>query len=52
VTFKEGAMYSWHATFLGRQHVPREITAFEVEMFFQFPAEEARISDEHRRPEL
>jgi hypothetical protein len=45
-------MYSWPATFLGRRHVPREVTVFEFEMFFQFPAEQARISDEHRPPEL
>jgi hypothetical protein len=45
-------MDTWHATFLGRRHLPREITAFEVEVFFQFTAEEARIIDERRRPEL
>jgi hypothetical protein len=26
-------MDSWHATFLGRRHLPREVTAFEVEVF-------------------
>ena len=36
-------MDSWHATFLGLRHLPREVTAFEVEVFFQFSAEEARI---------
>ena len=40
-------MDSWHATFLGRRHLPREVTAFEIEVFFQFSAEEARIND-HR----
>ena len=45
-------MDSWHATFLGRRHLPREITAFEVEVFFRFSAEEARIIDERQRPEL
>jgi len=45
-------MDSWHATFLGRRHLPREVTAFEVEVFFQFSAEEARIIKERRRPEL
>ncbi len=45
-------MDTWHATFLGRRHLPREISAFEVEVFFQFSAEEARIIDERRRPEL
>jgi TnpA family transposase len=45
-------MDSWHATFLGLRHLPREVTAFEVEVFFQFSAEEARIIEERRRPEL
>jgi hypothetical protein len=34
------------------RHLPREVTAFEIEVFFQFSAEEARIVDERRRPEL
>ena len=45
-------MDGWHATFLGLRHLPREVTAFEVEVFFQFSAEEARIIEERRRPEL
>jgi hypothetical protein len=45
-------MDSWHATFLGRRYLPREVTAFEVEVFFQFSADEARIIEERRRPEL
>lgn len=45
-------MDSWHATFLGLRHLPREVTAFEVEAFFQFSAEEARIIEDRRRPEL
>jgi hypothetical protein len=45
-------MDSWHATFLGLRHLPREVTAFEVQLFFQFSAEEARIIEERRRPEL
>jgi hypothetical protein len=28
----------WHATFLGLRHQPREVTAFEVEVFFGFGA--------------
>ena len=43
-------MDSWHATFLGLRHLPREVTAFEVEVFFQFSAEEARIIEARRRP--
>jgi hypothetical protein len=35
-------MDSWHATFLGLRHLPRQVTAFEIEVFFQFSAEEAR----------
>jgi hypothetical protein len=45
-------MDSWHATFLGLRHLPREVTAFEVEVFFQFSADEARLIEERRRPEL
>jgi hypothetical protein len=42
-------MDSWHATFLGLRHLPREVTAFEIEVFFHFSAEEARIIEERRR---
>jgi hypothetical protein len=45
-------MDSWHATFLGLRHLPREVTVFEIEVFFRFSAEEARIIEERRRPEL
>jgi TnpA family transposase len=45
-------MDSWHASFLGQRHLPREVTAFEIEVFFEFSAEEARIIEERRRPEL
>jgi hypothetical protein len=45
-------MDGWHATFLGLRHLPREITAFELEAFFQFSAAERRVIDERRRPEL
>jgi hypothetical protein len=38
-------MDSWRARFLGLRHLPREVTAFEVEVSFQFSAEEARIID-------
>ena len=49
---REGALDSWYATFLGRRHLPQEIAAFEGEVFFQFSAEEARMIEERRRPEL
>ena len=29
-------MDSWHATFLGLRHLPREVSAFEIEAFYQF----------------
>ena len=45
-------MDSWHATFLGLRHLPREVTAFEIEAFYQFSAEECRVIEERRRPEL
>jgi len=45
-------MDSWHATFLGLWHLPREVTAFEIEVFFQFSADESRIIEKRRRPEL
>ena len=45
-------MDSYHATLSGRRHLPREVAAFEVEVFFQFSAEEARLTDERRQPEL
>jgi hypothetical protein len=45
-------MDSWHSTFLGLRHLPREVTAFEIEVFFQFSSDESRIIEERRRPEL
>jgi hypothetical protein len=45
-------MDSWHATFLGPRHLPREVSAFEIEAFYQFSAEECRVIEERRRPEL
>jgi hypothetical protein len=48
----EVAMDSWHATFLGLRRLPREVTAFEIEVFFQFSAAESRIIEDRRRLEL
>jgi hypothetical protein len=45
-------MDSWYATFLGLRHLRCQVTAFEVEVFFQFSANQARIIEERRRPEL
>ena len=49
---REGAIDSWHATFLRLRHLPQEVTAFEIEAFYQFSAEECRVIEERRRPEL
>ena len=45
-------MDSWHATFLGPRHLPREVSAFEIEAFYQFSAEECRVIEERHRSEL
>lgn len=45
-------MDSWHTTFLGLRHLPREVTAFGIEVFFQISAAESRIIEQRRRPEL
>ena len=45
-------MDRWRGTFLGRWHLPRKVSAFEVEVFFQFSADEARVMKERRRPDL
>lgn len=48
-------MDSWHATFLGLRHLPREITAFEIEVFFRFSGAERQAmrwaADERRLAE-
>ena len=41
-------MDNWHATFLGLRRLPRELTAFEMEVFSQFSVEEARIIEDRR----
>ena len=38
--------------FLGPRQLPREITAFELEAFFQFSAAERRVIEGRRRAEL
>ena len=45
-------MDSWHSTVLGLRQLPREVTAFKNEVFFQFSANESRIIEERRLPEL
>ena len=31
-----GDVDNWHATYLGRRRIPRNLTAFELEAFFSF----------------
>ena len=45
-------MDNWQATFLGLKHLPRELTAFEIEAFFRFTPAERQVIEERRRPEL
>ena len=48
-------MDRWHAMSLRLRHLSREITAFDLEAFFQFSAAECRViegPEGHRRAEL
>ncbi len=45
-------MDDWHATYLGRRRIPRDLTAFELEAFFSFTATERRAIAERRGPAL
>ena len=45
-------MNDWHTTCLGLKRMPRELTAFEIEAFFNFSAAERRVIEERRKPEL
>jgi TnpA family transposase len=45
-------MNDWHTTCLGLKRLPRELTAFEIEAFFNFSPAERRAIEERRRPEL
>ena len=45
-------MNDWHTTCLGLKRLPRELTAFEIEAFFNFSAAERRVIEERRKPEL
>jgi Domain of unknown function (DUF4158) len=42
----------WHTTCLGLKRLPRELTAFEIEAFFNFSPAECRVIEERRGPEL
>lgn len=45
-------MDSWHGHFSVGGTCRVEVTAFEVEVFFQFSADDVRIIEERRRSEL
>ncbi len=45
-------MNDWHTTCLGLKRLPRELTAFEIEAFFNFSPAERRVIEERRGPEL
>lgn len=46
-------MDKWRATFLGLKRLPRELTAFEIQAFLVFTAEEKQLIEDRRRgPEL
>lgn len=45
-------MNDWHTTCLGLKRLPRELTAFEIEAYFNFSPAERRVIEERRRPEL
>jgi hypothetical protein len=45
-------MNPWQATFFGLKHIPRELTAFEIEAFFTFTVAERQVIEQRRRPAL
>jgi len=45
-------MDRWRATFLGLKQLPRELTAFEIEAFFNYTTTEREVIEARRRPEL
>ena len=45
-------MQVWHATFLGRRRLPRELSGFELEAFFTFAVAERQAIVERRQPAL
>ena len=45
-------MQVWHATFLGRRRLPRELAGFELEAFFTFAVAERQAIVERRQPAL
>ena len=45
-------MNDWHTTCLGLKRLLRELTAFEIEAFFNCSAAERRVIEERRKPGL
>ena len=45
-------MNDWHTTCFGLKRLPRELTAFDIEAFFNFSPAERRVIEERRGPEL
>jgi Domain of unknown function (DUF4158) len=45
-------MNDWRTTCLGLKRLPRELTAVEIEAFFDFSPAERRVIEERRGPEL
>jgi len=45
-------MDHWQTIFLGQRQLPRELSAFEIEAFFNYSAPERAVIEARRRPEL
>jgi hypothetical protein len=45
-------MQDWHSTCLGRRTLPRDLSAFEIETFFNFSDPERRVIEDRRGPAL
>jgi hypothetical protein len=45
-------MQDWHSTCLGRRTLPRDLSAFEIEAFFNFSEAERRVIEDRRGPAL
>ena len=45
-------MQDWHSTCLGRRTLPRDLSAFEIEAFFNFSDAERRVIEDRRGPAL
>jgi hypothetical protein len=43
-------MNDWQSTWLGRRSLPRDLSGFEIEAFFNFSDDERRVIEERRGP--